>query len=370
MSDLQIGLIAVGVLLIVVVLVLNWWQDRRVQRRMQQEFAPTQEDPLLGEQAAAAPPALKEPRISVPDPVQRREPAWAAPAKPQPEARPDGRREPAVAHNDVERDDELPDAATEAVINLVFAQPVSAEALLPLVRDIDRVGQKPIRIFYRDARRRQSLTLEPDGEYLSLHFAVLLANRSGALSANEWAQAWAQAQRVADQLQAEIEGPDPRDVTEMARQLDELCAALDTSVGLTLMPHNPQPWRLSEILDSAAAAGFTESADGERLEWRDANGAVRFTLAHLVPDTGRPATALNLLLDVPRSPASETAFADMAQVARQLSESLDANVVDDNDQPLAAGSEAAVDAQLRRLYTDLARSGLPAGSARALRVFA
>lgn len=367
MSDLQIGLIVVGILLIVVVLALNWWQDRRVQRRMQQDFAVTEEDPLLGGQAPA--PAGKAPKEGR-ELAQRREPAWVAPPAADVNVFSDGRREPAVAASDTTGDHAGPDAATEAVINLVFAKPVPAETLLPLVRDFDRIGQKPVRIFYRSAKNRQSTGIRLDDEYVSLHLAVLLANRSGALNETEWAQAWAQAQRIADQLDAEIEGPDPRDVTEMARQLDEICAALDTSVGLTLMPQNPQPWRMTEILDSSAAAGFTESADGERLEWRDANGAVRFTLAHRAPDTGRPATALNLLLDVPRSPASDTAFADMARVARQLAEMLDAGVVDDNDQPLAEGSETAVDAQLRKLYADLARSGLPAGSARALRVFA
>lgn len=38
MSDLQIGLIVLGVLLILLVLGFNWWQDRRVRRRMQEHF--------------------------------------------------------------------------------------------------------------------------------------------------------------------------------------------------------------------------------------------------------------------------------------------------------------------------------------------
>ncbi|MFQ6707883.1 hypothetical protein OMF50_17580, partial [Bordetella pertussis] len=48
MSDLQIGLIALGVLLILLVLGFNWWQDRRVRRRMQAHFPSTEQDPLLG----------------------------------------------------------------------------------------------------------------------------------------------------------------------------------------------------------------------------------------------------------------------------------------------------------------------------------
>ena len=48
MSDLQIGLIALGVLLILLVLGFNWWQDRRVRRKMQTHFPSTEQDPLLG----------------------------------------------------------------------------------------------------------------------------------------------------------------------------------------------------------------------------------------------------------------------------------------------------------------------------------
>jgi len=48
MSDLQMGLIALGVVILLAVVAYNWWQDRRVRRRMQAQFPPTDEDPLLG----------------------------------------------------------------------------------------------------------------------------------------------------------------------------------------------------------------------------------------------------------------------------------------------------------------------------------
>ncbi|MFU2071820.1 hypothetical protein ACLQ9R_22310, partial [Bordetella hinzii] len=69
MSDLQIGLIVLGVLLILLVLGFNWWQDRRVRRRMQEHFPASEQDPLLGagETPRPAPVAADTPR-------QRREP--------------------------------------------------------------------------------------------------------------------------------------------------------------------------------------------------------------------------------------------------------------------------------------------------------
>lgn len=53
MSDLQIGLIALGVLLILLVLGFNWWQDRRVRRRMQAHFPSTEQDPAWRRRAGS-----------------------------------------------------------------------------------------------------------------------------------------------------------------------------------------------------------------------------------------------------------------------------------------------------------------------------
>ncbi len=378
MSDLQISLIVLGVLAIVALLGLNWWQDRRVRNKMQQTFSQTREDALLpGSEASAAPaPVSKKAAAAAkkpvaPAPTERREPAWQSEQDEDDDA-PAMRREPAVgAAPDVPVGDQA-DPAVEALIDLVFERPVPGRELLPLVRELDRVGQKPLRVFLRTVDGEQYLKLRLDRDYAFVQIAVLLANRSGALSAAEWAQAWSRAERIAEQLDARIEGPDPAHVAEHARQLDQLCATLDTSVGLTLVPQRPQPWRVAEVLAHAHDAGFVEGTDPDRLEWRDDDGATRFVLIHPASEArgGAVAGRVSLLLDVPRSATSDTAFADMAQVARRLADVLEAGVVDDNGQPLASGSEEAVDAHLRRLYGQLAENGLRAGSARALRVFA
>lgn len=376
MSDLQIALIALGVLLIVVVLGLNWWQDRRVHRAMQDTFAsPAEEDPLLGEAEAQAAAAAKPRKAAVKAPAVKAEPRLEPALSVAADERADTRLEPAVPGDEpvaLGDDADEPDAGCEAVIDLVFGHSVPARELLPLVRDLHQVGQKPLRAFFRTVDGQHCATLRLDRDYVAMQIAVLLANRSGALTAAEWAQAWNRAERIADQFDAQIEGPDPKDVVDMAQQLDQLCASLDTSVGLTLVPQGPQPWRVAEIASVAHDVGFVQGSEPDRLEFRDEDGAVRFTLSY--PDntaTGTQTVArLTLLLDVPRSPASDSAFADMAHAARQLAEVLDAHVVDDNGLPLAEGGEDVVDTHLRRLYAELAASGLRAGSPRSLRVFA
>lgn len=376
MSDLQVALIVLGVVLIGLVLGLNWWQDRRVRQRMQEDFAPHAEDPLIPGQAGRG---GRKPEAAEP---LRREPALGA-ARTGPEraepvlGNPEPRLEPAasaLAPTGQEGDDiEEPDPACEAVIDLVFPHPVPAESLLPLVRDIHQAGQKSIRVFYRTSGGVHCARLRLGVSYASMQLAVLLANRSGPLSPTEWAQAWAKAQQVADQFDAEVEGPDPREIAQHAKQLDAVCASLDTSVGLTLVARGPQPWRLAEVQAHALELGFSDQGAEHRLEWLDRSGAVCFSLMVEPRDNRRQpdtTTQLTLLLDVPRSSAGmQTPFADMAAVARELAQNLDADVVDDNGEPLQEGSEPAVDKQLRELYHSLHQHNLTAGSPRALRVF-
>src|SRR5690606_29011180 len=141
-------------------------------------------------------------------PAQRREPGMAK-ASGAADTLSDGRREPAVFASGAQSDEpvEGPDPAIEAVIDIGFHTPVAGEALLPLVRDLHQTGQKPMRTFYRTARGGKRASVRLDEEYSTMHLAVLLANRSGALTATEWAQAWAKAQAISDQLGADIEGP-------------------------------------------------------------------------------------------------------------------------------------------------------------------
>ncbi|QII86224.1 hypothetical protein G3T20_16965 [Bordetella hinzii] len=360
MSDLQIGLIVLGVLLILLVLGFNWWQDRRVRRRMQEHFPASEQDPLLGagETPRPAPVAADTPR-------QRREPgigqaAAAAPASALVEA-------PAAPEAD---DGEEPDPAVEVVIEIHFAEPARGADLLPYMQSLRQVGKKQLRVFASTDRGRHRSRIAAEESYSALQLAVLLANRSGPLTAIEWSQAWARAQDLADRFEGSIEGPDQQAVLEQAARLDDVCAALDTQVGLTLMLGGAQP--AAEVLTVARSMGF--APDGARLAWLSDTGAVRFTLARgdgAAFDAGMGGIErLHLLLDVPCSPAGPHAFGRMVEVGRDLAGRLRAELVDDQGRPLAEGAEKVIDERLQVLFEQLEQAGLRAGSERAQRVFA
>jgi FtsZ-interacting cell division protein ZipA len=117
MSDLQIGLILLGVVLILIVVIFNWWQDRRIRQRMQEHFPERDQDPLMG--ATQGPPVRREPGFGLREPIQ--EPAADDPAEVDP--------------------------TTEVVIDIAFAQPVDSASLQAALQSLNKVGSKPVRIF-------------------------------------------------------------------------------------------------------------------------------------------------------------------------------------------------------------------------------
>jgi len=343
MSDLQIGLISLGVVLIVIVVCFNWWQDRRVRQRMQAHFPEGDHDPLMVGAGAAS---------------SRREPGL-------PSA--DGG---AVPNQGQEGDEEAEaDPTCEAVLDIAFAHPVAGQVLREAIRGIVKVGAKPVRVMATDDAGAHRLSPRDDGHYVSLQLAVLLANRGGPLTDIEWSQLWSLAQSLAEQFEGAVEGPEQEHVLARARELDALCASLDAQVGLAVKLGGTLP--IEEVAKAVRDAGFL--VYGRQLAWMSEAGIPRFTILFDGLAYGDVQSAgvdrLDLLLDLPHSPADAQAFSRMASVGRDLAARLAGELVDDQGRPLAEGRDQSIDVQLAELYGKLQQHGLPAGEMRTVRLF-
>jgi len=175
---------------------------------------------------------------------------------------------------------------------------------------------------------------------------------------------------LAERFDASVEGPEQAPVLDQASKLDEICAKLDAQVGLTLLLGCAQP--AAEVLAIAREMGFVH--DGPRLAWMSEEGIARFTLSR---GDGAPFDAgvggvskLNMLLDVPCSPADDHAFGRMVEVGRDLASRLRAELVDDQGRPVTTGADGTIDERLVVLFGHLENAGLRAASPRARRVFA
>lgn len=342
MSDLQIGLILLGVALILLVLLFNWWQDRRVRKQMQEHFPERDVDPLLGSHSPAAPAPL------------RREPALGTPG-------------PQAAQDEADDPDEV-DPTTEVVIDISFAHPVPSDQLHSAVHAVTRVGTKPVRIFAERDGGGHRARLRADENYVSMQLAVLLANRRGPLSIIEWSELWSIAQGLAERFDGSLEGPEQEVVVERAQQLDGVCARLDAMVGLALqLPGAMPPGDISRALEDV---GFLRH--GRQLAWMSDLGIPRFTAlfdGQLPGDVQSAVERVELLLDLPNSPSDDQAFSRMATVGRQLAVTLNARLLDDQGKPVAEGADQAIDQQLLARYEELTRAGFVPGEARTARVF-
>ncbi|TFL13945.1 hypothetical protein CSC67_11220 [Pusillimonas caeni] len=331
---MQIGLISLGVILILVLVCFNWWQDRRVRQRMQEHFPEADEDPLMGGLAPAM-----------------------------------GRREPGIGSADAPVEDMTEaDPVCEAVIDVVFSHPVSGAELQQAVRSIQKAGEKPVRVLV-EHEGGHTLRLREGNAYLSVQLAVLLANRSGALTDIEWSHLWTIAQDLAERFEGSVEGPDQAQVLQRAQALDELCASLDAQVGLALRLGGARS--INEVLQAVKDAGFVSY--GNQLAWMSEAGVPRFTLLFDGVPAGDFQSAgvdrLDLLLDVPRSQADEQAFSRMASVGRDLASRLGGTLVDDQGQPVLENADHAIDEKLHDLYKNLEQAGFPAAETRTTRLF-
>jgi hypothetical protein len=343
MSDLQIGLISLGVVLILVVVVFNWWQDRRVRQKMQEHFPETEADPLMGGAAQAA---------------GRREPGFGLHTV---------NDEP--VHDTLPDDEAEVDPTCEVVIDINFHQAVPSDQLYAAIQAIRRVGNKPVRIFAESDAGGHRARLRPGESYASMQLAVLLANRGGPLSDIEWSHLWTIAQSLAERFDGSVEGPEQALVMARAKQLDELCAGLDAQVGLALRLGGTKP--VPQVVQVVKDAGFL--VHGKQLAWMSESGVPRFTLlfdgVHADEVQSAGVDRIDLLLDLPNSPADEQAFSRMVSVGRDLSGRLHAVLVDDQGRPVAEGSDHAIDEQLLEMYRKLEQAGFPAGAERTVRVF-
>ncbi|MCD8505434.1 MAG: hypothetical protein LRY53_04145 [Burkholderiaceae bacterium] len=351
MSELQISLIAIGAVIILAIVGFNWWQDRRARQKMQDSLPAVDDDPLLrGSDDNQEGPERREPGLGrlglTSQPVD--DDGHAVASAPAAE----------------------PDAMIEAVVELNLTQPLSGREIAEHLRDGLDLGRRPVRVLLQAEDGSLSAQLGADRSYTAVQLAVLLANRTGPISAIEWSQLWGKAQDLADKLEASVDGPEQNDVLARANELDSTCATLDAQVTLTLTLNERRA--TTDLVSSATAMGFVDHRS--YLAWIGDHGLECFTLSRA---DGQALNAgmshvdqLTLLLDVPRTPVNPVNFGRMMEVGLELARRVGGEIVDDQGKPLVSGADVTIDQQLQALCSQLEAAGLTPGSERARRVFA
>jgi hypothetical protein len=369
-SDLQLGLLGIGVIVVLAVIAYNKWQELKLRRRAEAAFASSHRDVLLrgrteaGQDAATppagaptgAPPVGERVEHTLGDAVAESEPPHPA-SEPAP---------PAAGL----------DAAVDFIIELDCARPVAASDLAYHARGlVDEALVKPVHWEAHDDARDAWRPVAPEGRYRRLRAGMQLAARSGAVSEEDLVSFAGAMQEVALAIGATADTPDIDAALAQARELDRFCADVDVLIGLSVIGSESHTFPGTKIRALAESAGLAMGKDG-RFHRLGEDGIEQFALANLEPMPFHPETVKTLqtrgvtaLFDVPRVPPSDAAFRRFIDFAHELEQSLGGVLVDDNRKPIGQAALEAIMQQLDRIHATMDERGIPAGGPVALRLF-
>ncbi|MBI3902692.1 MAG: cell division protein ZipA C-terminal FtsZ-binding domain-containing protein [Nitrosomonadales bacterium] len=368
MNELQISLLAVGVIVVLAVLGYNWRQQRSFKRKYGTVFEPAHADALTSETAArfvdepVAGPLADKVEHALEEDVAEEEVAAAI----------------ALSHgaNAVDGVSIFPDAATDYVTVLSFLGPESAHALAPLWQQRFDFG-KTVYACGLNAAGGEWEKVIPESlfSYYAFKLSLQLADRAGAVSEARLEDFRNLVRDIAARFQAQAELPDVAAAAARAVQLDSFCADVDQVIGLNIVPNGERKFSGGDVARAAGLHGMSLQADGS-FHMFDAGGHTLFSLANYGDAPFQHHTlnqmwvdGLTLLMDVPRVEHPVQRFVEMAVLARQLAMDLHAAVVDDNHVALGEPGIAHIRKQISAIESQMQVGGIPPGSVQARRLF-
>lgn len=332
MSELQLGLLAIGVLLVAGVFAYNRYQERSAERTARQAFRSGHADAL-----ADPPPGRKEPSLAPQMP----------PAVPVP------RGEPGAAG--------LPDASVDYVVDLAFPTAQSASMLAEAWKPNEHrfAGQVLLAISGGGASWRRLHAADPLPAE-ALRAGLQLVTRTRTVNDVQLIEFRTAVETLAGATGGSVQAPEIRQAVEAARGLEQFCDEADIQVVIHIVAAGGAGFR-AEHVSAALRGGFTPGEDGHYL-LRDGEGN---TLYALDASEG----AVSLTLDVPRVADFPRVFRSMMSFAKDLARDLGGTLVDDNRRALDERALQAIAAQLDTVRERFDARGVRSGSAAASRLF-
>lgn len=368
MSELQMALAGLGVLLVLLVWGYNRWQEKKLRRQANDLLPKAAPDVLMAGQAV--PNERTEPSVEHFEPV---EPTFSVPLAPQPDAVP-----PAPTFDAAPLPVEWADGQADCLLRIEFVDAV-AVASLAAERAAMMAGiDKPMQWLGLDAtsgRWRVLLPQDP-GNAIQLAIALQLTDRRGPISEAALSAFLGGTHQLAQRFAGLVELPELGPLLQQANELDAFCAGVDLQLSLQVMPRSGS---LNELLGAKLVplignAGLRE--EGERYVAVDGDGVERFAMICMnaagVPATQVETAALAsvfFVLDVPRVAAGAAVFDQMIALANQCADALGGQVADAHKHALPEAKLTAIRVRIAEVQAQMATRGMPAGSMRALRLF-
>ena len=390
MSDLQISLIIIGIIVIAGVVVFNWLQQLRYRRKVQAAFDHEHDDILLDEQNSEEPFQRIEPKFNkaaAETPLDDFVPANAPLSEPK--------RSPLTPP--VQTSINIPASTVASVIstsasplldydnNTNYIVNIRSESVIPntnvaklLQRKFDFgksvywLGQQNKNEPWEEITNESNV--ESDG-YIHLKGCLQLADRAGPISEVNLSKFRDLVQDFASQVHAAAESLDIVSAHEKAVMLDKFCADVDVMIGINIISKDNGAFVGTKIRALAEASGFKLESDGF-FKYRDDNNNILFIMTNyesspFLPENIKSLTThgVTFLLDVPRVAQGERVFEQMTHLAKIFSNTLGGIMVDDNRVPLSDNGIHRSKQQLVEIQTLMKKNHINPGSPCALRLF-
>ena len=384
MSDLQLSLIVVGLIVIAGVYLFNVWQERRYRQRI--EEARVAQEALVTDMPSA--PDVPDTEAEAEDEDEPRfEPSYTGAARtaepdlpsisqePQLTARPD----PEVADvsaapvREATAHVKAPDVDYRATLD--GGAPLQGEPRARAEKELGGIG-KPIRIEVREGGEGPWILADPECEPAApMRIALQLADRRGSVSAAQLARFREIVDGIAADLGASVSYDDEAGALAQAVELDEFCVDHDVAIGVNIIPGDVTGLSGTKLRALAESSGFTLMADGA-FHLLDDHGATLVVLASMdgVPFEASSmkhlrSEGVTLVIDVARVPDGRQTFRRMTELARHFANGLNGTIVDDKRTPLSPTGLDKIAGQIETIQGALKARGIVPGSGLALRLF-
>ena len=395
MSDLQIALLLIGGFIVFAVLLFNWVQERRYKKQADAAFQPVTRDILLEKPGTpkAVPriePGLREPELREPDlphktvareasqPSVKSVPKITPRIESAPAMRPTPVVQTAPAKVVPETLAPVPAAPYDELIEYRLRVEGTGIAGGLFTEDMNAVRSKG-RItrwlgFPQQGSEWEEIQARRESLYREVQVSMQLADRNGAVQADELDRLCAAVTATAQQHGWKVVCGDIAEALERAQSVDHFCVDVDVLIGLNVVAHGEGVMKLPKIIKEVEACGMVLGVDGayrlldsrgESLYSLSNHDAEPFSSTEPQPET----QGVTLQFDVPRVPDGLKVFDSMVSFGRKLANEAGGLLVDDNMRPLTDSGIDKIRQQLAGIYQRMEARGVPAGSRRALRLF-
>lgn len=273
----------------------------------------------------------------------------------------------------------LPDAffpQIDLTAIIYLAQPLTGATLLVVLAELPD-HNKLVHVYgFNREQHWVLLTSEQSAvEFSCVGCGLQLADRAGPVIKDTLDRFQVAINEASAKLQARVEWQNTLDVLQYANELDAFCIEVDKTVGFHVVQGGNGPFTGTKLRGLAEAGGLRLAADGA-FHYENEDGQKLFSVTNQdnYPFTSEMLRTsviyrITFQLDVARVKNSIEAFNQMVLIARQMVNSLNALLVDDNQRSLSEVQLDKIRQQLKVIQLKMTGHGIAPGSACALRLF-